>query len=200
MSYIGHGLSHAIFGGFAASALIGVNFILGAGVWGVASALMIGGVTRRKLIGADAAIGVITTASFALGSGAVRRVRPARPQLRRRTVRQHPRRRPRRRGGDLARRGRRRRASCSSDTARSCSPRSTPTSPRRRACAPPGSKPLLMVMLAATDPRHDADPRRHADRRDARDPADDRPDADQLLQPDAVAVDRDRGAPRASSG
>ena len=67
MSYIGHGLSHAIFGGYAASALIGVNFILGAGAWGVASALMIGGVTRRKLIGADAAIGVITTASFALG-------------------------------------------------------------------------------------------------------------------------------------
>ncbi len=67
MSYIGHGLSHAIFGGFAASALLGVNFLLGAGAWGVASALMINGVTRRRVIGADAAIGVITTASFALG-------------------------------------------------------------------------------------------------------------------------------------
>jgi len=67
MSYIGHGLSHAIFGGFAASALLGVNYVLGAGVWGVASALMINGVTRRRTIGADAAIGVITTASFALG-------------------------------------------------------------------------------------------------------------------------------------
>jgi manganese/iron transport system permease protein/iron/zinc/copper transport system permease protein len=67
MSYIGHGLSHAIFGGFAASALLGVNFFLGAGAWGVASALMINGVTRRRVIGADAAIGVITTASFALG-------------------------------------------------------------------------------------------------------------------------------------
>jgi len=67
MSYIGHGLSHAIFGGFAASALLGVNFVLGAGVWGVASALLIGGVTSRRTIGADAAIGVITTASFALG-------------------------------------------------------------------------------------------------------------------------------------
>ncbi|MFT5223322.1 MAG: ABC-type Mn2+/Zn2+ transport system permease subunit, partial [Glaciecola sp.] len=31
------------------------------------SALMINGVTRRRIIGADAAIGVITTASFALG-------------------------------------------------------------------------------------------------------------------------------------
>lgn len=67
MSYIGHGLSHAIFGGFAASALLGVNVVLGAGAWGVASALMINGVTRRRIIGADAAIGVVTTASFALG-------------------------------------------------------------------------------------------------------------------------------------
>ncbi|WP_116995424.1 metal ABC transporter permease [Desertimonas flava] len=67
MSYIGHGLSHAMFGGYAASALLGVNFALGAGVWGVVSALMINGVTRRRTIRADAAIGVITTASFALG-------------------------------------------------------------------------------------------------------------------------------------
>lgn len=67
MSYIGHGLSHAIFGGFAASSLLGVNYLLGAGVWGIASALMINGVTRRRVIGSDAAIGVITTASFALG-------------------------------------------------------------------------------------------------------------------------------------
>jgi ABC-type Mn2+/Zn2+ transport system permease subunit len=67
MSYIGHGLSHAIFGGFAASGLIGVNFFLGAGVWGLASALMVSAVTRRRIIGSDAAIGVITTASFALG-------------------------------------------------------------------------------------------------------------------------------------
>ena len=67
MSYIGHGLSHALFGGFAASALLGVSFLLGAGVWGVASALAINTVTRRRVIGSDAAIGVITTASFALG-------------------------------------------------------------------------------------------------------------------------------------
>lgn len=67
MSYIGHGLSHAIFGGFAASALLGINLFLGAGAWGLASALMIGGVTRRRAIGSDAAIGVITTASFAMG-------------------------------------------------------------------------------------------------------------------------------------
>ncbi len=67
MSYIGHGLSHAIFGGFAASSLLGINYLLGAGVWGLASALAIGSVTRRRPIGSDAAIGVITTASFAIG-------------------------------------------------------------------------------------------------------------------------------------
>lgn len=67
MSYIGHGLSHAVFGGFAASTVIGVNFYLGAGIWGLLSALAINGVTRRRAIASDAAIGVITTASFALG-------------------------------------------------------------------------------------------------------------------------------------
>jgi ABC-type Mn2+/Zn2+ transport system permease subunit len=67
MSYIGHGLSHAIFGGAAASALVSLNFYLGAGLWGMACALAIGRVTRRRIIGSDAAIGVITTASFAFG-------------------------------------------------------------------------------------------------------------------------------------
>lgn len=67
MSYIGHGLSHAIFGGAAASAVISFNFYVGAGLWGLGSALLIGRITRRRLIGADAAIGVVTTASFALG-------------------------------------------------------------------------------------------------------------------------------------
>ncbi len=68
MSYIGHGLSHAIFGGFAAASLVSASFIyIGAGIWGVSSALAINWVTRKHRIGADAAIGVITTASFALG-------------------------------------------------------------------------------------------------------------------------------------
>ena len=68
MSYIGHGLSHSIFGGFAAVQLFAAQFyILGAGLWGIASALAINAVSRRSRLGADAAIGVITTASFALG-------------------------------------------------------------------------------------------------------------------------------------
>lgn len=67
MSYIGHGLSHAIFGGFAVSALAGINLFIGAGLWGLASALAVSSVTRRRPIGSDAAIGVVTTASFAFG-------------------------------------------------------------------------------------------------------------------------------------
>jgi ABC-type Mn2+/Zn2+ transport system permease subunit len=67
MSYIGHGLSHAVFGGAVVSSLMGWNFFLGAGAWGFLSALLIQGTARRRNIGADAAIGIITTASFALG-------------------------------------------------------------------------------------------------------------------------------------
>jgi ABC-type Mn2+/Zn2+ transport system permease subunit len=68
MSYIGHGLSHAVFGGFAASQLISAQYYLwGAGIWGYASALAISTVSRKHRIGSDAAIGVITTASFAMG-------------------------------------------------------------------------------------------------------------------------------------
>jgi len=67
MSYIGHGLSHAVFGGAAVAAVAGFSFFVGAGAWGLASGLLIAWVARRRIIGADAAIGVITTASFAIG-------------------------------------------------------------------------------------------------------------------------------------
>ena len=67
MSYIGHGMSHAIFGGAIVSFVLKINFYIGAGAWGFLSALLINRVARRRIIGADAAIGVITTASFAIG-------------------------------------------------------------------------------------------------------------------------------------
>lgn len=67
MSYIGHGLSHAIFGWAVASAAVNVNFYVGAGVGGFVSALLVNRVARRRIIGADAAIGVVTTALFAVG-------------------------------------------------------------------------------------------------------------------------------------
>jgi manganese/iron transport system permease protein/iron/zinc/copper transport system permease protein len=68
MSYIGHGLSHAIFGGAVAAYALEVSIYLGAGVWGLVSAVLILMIARRRSIGADAAIGVITTASFAVGA------------------------------------------------------------------------------------------------------------------------------------
>jgi manganese/iron transport system permease protein/iron/zinc/copper transport system permease protein len=67
MSYIGHGLSHAVFGGAVVSFLMNWNFYLGAGAWGFLAALLINATARKRQIGADAAIGIITTASFALG-------------------------------------------------------------------------------------------------------------------------------------
>lgn len=67
MSYIGHGLSHAVIGGAAVAALMGWSYFVGAGVWGVLAGLVIARVSRRGVIGADAAIGVVTTASLAIG-------------------------------------------------------------------------------------------------------------------------------------
>jgi manganese/iron transport system permease protein/iron/zinc/copper transport system permease protein len=75
MSYIGHGLSHAVFGGAVISYVISLNFYIGAALWGFLAALVINEVTRRKKIGADAAIGVVTTASFAMGVALISRAR-----------------------------------------------------------------------------------------------------------------------------
>ena len=75
MSYIGHGLSHAVFGGAVVSYVMSINFFVGASVWGFLSALLITLTTRKRTIGADAAIGIITTASFAVGIALVSRYR-----------------------------------------------------------------------------------------------------------------------------
>jgi ABC-type Mn2+/Zn2+ transport system permease subunit len=75
MSYIGHGLSHAVFGGAVVAYAMGINFYLGAGAWGFLSALLINAVARRRRVGADAAIGIITTASFAVGVALISKTR-----------------------------------------------------------------------------------------------------------------------------
>ena len=67
MSYIGHGMSHAVFGGAVVSYIAGFNFYIGATIWGFVSAVLINEITRRNKIKADAAIGVVTTAGFAIG-------------------------------------------------------------------------------------------------------------------------------------
>jgi manganese/iron transport system permease protein/iron/zinc/copper transport system permease protein len=75
MSYIGHGLSHAVFGGAVISYVMSINFYIGAGLWGGFAALLINVITRGKKIGPDAAIGIVSTASFAIGVALISRVR-----------------------------------------------------------------------------------------------------------------------------
>jgi manganese/iron transport system permease protein/iron/zinc/copper transport system permease protein len=60
-------LSHAVFGGAVASYIMNFNFYLGATIWGFVSALIINQIAKRNTIKADAAIGVVTTAGFAIG-------------------------------------------------------------------------------------------------------------------------------------
>ena len=73
MAYIGHGLSHAVFGGAVVSYVMSFNFFIGASIWGFISAMLITLTTRKRKIGSDAAIGIITTASFALGIALISR-------------------------------------------------------------------------------------------------------------------------------
>lgn len=75
MSYIGHGLSHSVFGGAVVAYVASINFYVGAGLWGFFSALLINFAARRRRIGADAAIGIITTASFAVGVALISKTR-----------------------------------------------------------------------------------------------------------------------------
>src|SRR5437867_8828844 len=67
MSYIGHGLSHAIFGGAVLSYVLNINFFIGGGLWALLAGVLIHAISHRRWVGADAAIGVVTTSSFALG-------------------------------------------------------------------------------------------------------------------------------------
>ncbi|SET54205.1 manganese/iron transport system permease protein/iron/zinc/copper transport system permease protein [Nitrosomonas marina] len=67
MSYVGHGLSHAAFGGAVIGFVFNFNFYIGAGAMGLFAALMINQLTKNRKIKSDAAIGIVTTAVFALG-------------------------------------------------------------------------------------------------------------------------------------
>ncbi|HET7030147.1 MAG TPA: metal ABC transporter permease [Candidatus Limnocylindrales bacterium] len=75
MSYIGHGLSHSVFGGAVVGYVLALNFYLAAGLWGFLSAVAINATARRRRIGADAAIGIVTTASFAIGVALISKTR-----------------------------------------------------------------------------------------------------------------------------
>lgn len=75
MSYIGHGLSHAAFGGAVVGFTLNLNFYVGAGAMGLLAALLINMLTKDGKIKSDAAIGIVTTAFFALGVAIISRVR-----------------------------------------------------------------------------------------------------------------------------
>lgn len=73
MSYIGHGLSHAVLGGAVVGYEAGTGLVATGAAWGAASALLIAAVARTRKVGADAAIGVVTTASYAVGVALISR-------------------------------------------------------------------------------------------------------------------------------
>ncbi|UJP04515.1 MAG: metal ABC transporter permease [Nitrosomonas sp.] len=75
MSYVGHGLSHAAIGGAVVGITLGLDFYIGACVMGLLAALIINKITRNNKIKLDAAIGIVTTAMFALGVAIVSKVR-----------------------------------------------------------------------------------------------------------------------------
>jgi ABC-type Mn2+/Zn2+ transport system permease subunit len=71
MSYLGHGLAHSVLGGVAVGAALGWGIYPGAAVATLLSALLIRRVARERGLHADAAIGIVTTAMFALGIAVV---------------------------------------------------------------------------------------------------------------------------------
>jgi ABC-type Mn2+/Zn2+ transport system permease subunit len=67
LAFIGDGLAHASFAGIAIAYLRGANYLVGATVAAVVTALGIGIVHRRARISLDTTIGVLFTGAFALG-------------------------------------------------------------------------------------------------------------------------------------
>jgi ABC-type Mn2+/Zn2+ transport system permease subunit len=67
LSYIGHGLSHAAFGGAVLGYVLRINFYLAATASALLAALVIQRISDGKRVRGDAAIGIVTNAAFAVG-------------------------------------------------------------------------------------------------------------------------------------
>lgn len=67
MSLMGDAISHAVLPGVALSYVLGSNYIIGATIFGMASAALIGFVTKHSRLKNDTAIGIVFSAFFALG-------------------------------------------------------------------------------------------------------------------------------------
>lgn len=67
LAFIGDALIHAVFPGVVLAMILGYDIMLGAFIFGGATALGIGLASRNQRVSHDAAIGVVFTAFFALG-------------------------------------------------------------------------------------------------------------------------------------
>ncbi|MGX7024363.1 metal ABC transporter permease [Vagococcus hydrophili] len=67
MSLMGDAISHAVLPGVAVSYIVGANFMIGASIFGVAAAGLIGFVTQKSKLKSDTAIGIVFSSFFALG-------------------------------------------------------------------------------------------------------------------------------------
>lgn len=67
MSLMGDAISHAVLPGVAMSYMMGTSYIIGATLFGLASAGLIGFVTKNSKLKNDTAIGIVFSSFFALG-------------------------------------------------------------------------------------------------------------------------------------
>lgn len=67
MSLMGDAISHAVLPGVAVAYMLGINILIGASIFGVLAALLIGFVAARSKIKTDTSIGVVFSAFYALG-------------------------------------------------------------------------------------------------------------------------------------
>ncbi|WP_179394183.1 metal ABC transporter permease [Lacticaseibacillus absianus] len=67
MSLMGDAISHAVLPGVAVAYMLGINVLIGASVFGILAALLIGFVAAHSKIKTDTSIGVVFSAFYALG-------------------------------------------------------------------------------------------------------------------------------------
>lgn len=67
MSLMGDAISHAVLPGVAFSSMLGINYFIGASIFGILAALLIGFVTHKSKIKSDTSIGIVFSTFMALG-------------------------------------------------------------------------------------------------------------------------------------
>lgn len=67
MSLMGDAISHAVLPGVAMSYILGANYMIGASLFGIMAAGLIGFVTQKSKLKNDTAIGIVFSSFFALG-------------------------------------------------------------------------------------------------------------------------------------